>query len=183
MNGVNGTYPNCMYEGTSLLEGGQTAAGSILTWFRNNLLPQSWEEEAKRRNMNIYDLISEKAATSPIGAGGVVMIDYFQGNRAPYADSKARGMFWGLSIGTRTEDVARAIYEGVAYGANHCIISMREAGYEVGEIYACGGIAQSDFWMQMHSDIIGVPMYTTVESQSAGCLGFLYDWCRWRRHL
>lgn len=171
VNGVNGTYPNCMYDGTSLLEGGQTAAGSILTWFKNNLMPGSWAEEAMNREMNIYDLITEKAQTSRIGAGGVVMMDYFQGNRAPYADSKARGMFWGLSIGTTTADIARAIYEGVAYGANHCIVSMNKAGYEVKEIYASGGLAQSDFWMQMHSDIIGVPMYTTVESQSAGCLG------------
>ena len=48
---------------------------------------------------------------------------------------------------------------------------MKEAGYDVKEIYACGGLALSDFWMQMHADIIGVPMYTTVENQSAGCLG------------
>ena len=48
---------------------------------------------------------------------------------------------------------------------------MKKAGYDVKEIYACGGLAQSDFWMQMHADIIGVPMYTTIESQSAGCLG------------
>ena len=44
VSGVNGTYPNCMYDGTSLLEGGQTAAGSILTWFKNNLMPGSWME-------------------------------------------------------------------------------------------------------------------------------------------
>lgn len=169
--GVNGTYPNCMYKGTSLLEGGQTAAGSILTWFRNNLLPGSWMEEAMNREMNIYDLISEKASEIPIGSDGLVMMDYFQGNRAPYSDSKARGMFWGLSIGTTTAHMARAVFEGVAYGANHCIVSMKNAGYDVNEIYACGGLATSPFWMQMHADIIGVPMYTTVENQSAGCLG------------
>lgn len=171
VTGVNGTYPNCMYEGTSLLEGGQTAAGSILTWFRNNLLPGTWAQEAMNKDMNIYDYITEKAKTVPIGCDGLVMMDYFQGNRAPYSDSKARGMFWGLSIGTSTAHLARAIYEGVAYGANHCIVSMKEAGYDVKEIYACGGLALSDFWMQMHADIIGVPMYTTVENQSAGCLG------------
>ncbi len=170
-DGVNGTYPNCMYDGTSLLEGGQTASGAILTWFRNNLIPASWTQEAMSRDMNIYDLITEKAASIPIGSEGLVMMDYFQGNRAPYADSKARGMFWGLSLGTTPAHLARAVYEGVAYGANHCIISMNEAGYNVNEIYACGGIATSDFWMQMHSDLIGVPMYTTVENQSAGCLG------------
>ena len=171
VDGVNGTYPNCMYDGTSLLEGGQTAAGSILTWFKNNLLPAAWMQEAVNRNMNIYDLITEKASEVPIGCDGLVMMDYFQGNRAPYADSKARGMFWGLSIGTTPAHLARAVYEGVAYGANHCIVSMKKAGDDVKEIYACGGLAQSDFWMQMHADIIGVPMYTTVESQSAGCLG------------
>lgn len=170
-DGVNGTYPNCMYEGTSLLEGGQTSSGAILTWFRNNLLPGSWLQEATEREMNIYDLITEKAAAIPIGCEGVVMNSDFQGNRAPYADSKARGIFWGLSIGTTTAHIARAVYEGVAYGANHCIVSMKEAGYDVKEIYAAGGICTSDFWMQMHCDIIGVPMYTTVENQSAGCLG------------
>lgn len=170
VDGVNGTYPNCMYDNQSL-EGGQTAAGSILTWFKNNLLPAAWMQEAVNRNMNIYDLITEKASEVPIGCDGLVMMDYFQGNRAPYADSKARGMFWGLSIGTTPAHLARAVYEGVAYGANHCIVSMKKAGYDVKEIYACGGLAQSDFWMQMHADIIGVPMYTTVESQSAGCLG------------
>ena len=128
VDGVNGTYPNCMYDGTSLLEGGQTAAGSILTWFKNNLLPAAWMQEAVNRNMNIYDLITEKASEVPIGCDGLVMMDYFQGNRAPYADSKARGMFWGLSIGTTPAHLARAVYEGVAYGANHCIVSMKKAG-------------------------------------------------------
>ena len=123
------------------------------------------------RDINVYDLITEKAKEIPIGCEGVVMMDYFQGNRAPYSDSKARGMFWGMSLGTTTAHLARAVYEGVAYGANHCIISMKNAGYEVKEIYACGGLALSDFWMQMHTDIIGVPMYSTVENQSAGCLG------------
>ncbi|MCR4892683.1 MAG: sugar kinase, partial [Lachnospiraceae bacterium] len=170
-NGVNGSYPNCMYDGTSLVEGGQTASGAILTWFKNNLVPGDWTQEAQKREMNIFDLITEKAQSVPVGCDGVVMMDYFQGNRAPYADSKARGMFWGLSVGTTTAHMARAVYEGVAYGANHCIVSMKEAGYDVKEIYACGGLALSDFWMQMHSDIIGVPMYTTVENQSAGCLG------------
>ena len=48
---------------------------------------------------------------------------------------------------------------------------MKDAGYDVKEIYACGGLAESDIWMQMHADILGIPMYTTQESQSAGCLG------------
>lgn len=169
--GVNGTYPNLLYDGTSLVEGGQASSGGILNWFRQNLVPKAWEEQAKERNMGIYDFIARQAEDFPIGSDGLIMIDYFQGNRAPYSDSDARGMFWGLSLGHTTAHMARAVMEGVAYGANHCILCMKDAGYDVNEIYACGGLAESDIWMQMHADIIGVPMYTTQESQSAGCLG------------
>ena len=169
--GVNGTYPNLLYDGTSLVEGGQACTGGILTWFKENIVPKAWADEAKELGMNIYDYITEQCKKVQIGCEGLIMIDYFQGNRAPYADSAARGMFWGLSLGSSTAHLARAVYEGVAYGANHCILSMKDAGYEVKEIFACGGLAQSDFWMQMHADIFGLPMFTTKESQSAGCLG------------
>ena len=130
-----------------------------------------WEEQARERQIGIYDFIARQAEDIPIGSDGLIMIDYFQGNRAPYSDSDARGMFWGLSLGHTTAHMARAVLEGVAYGACHCIRCMKDAGYDVKEIYACGGLAESDIWMQMHADIIGVPMYTTQESQSAGCLG------------
>lgn len=169
--GVNGTYPNLLYDGTSLVEGGQASSGGILNWFRNNLVPKEWENQAKERQIGIYDFIARQAEDIPIGSDGLIMIDYFQGNRAPYSDSDARGMFWGLSLGHTTAHMARAVLEGVAYGACHCIRCMKEAGYDVKEIYACGGLAESDIWMQMHADILGIPMYTTQESQSAGCLG------------
>jgi len=169
--GVNGTYTNLLYDGTSLLEGAQASSGGILNWFRQNLVPKTWEDQAKERHIGIYDFIARQAEDIPIGSDGLIMIDYFQGNRTPYSDADARGMFWGLSLGHTTAHMARAVMEGVAYGANLCIKFMKDAGYNVNEIYACGGIAESDIWMQMHSDVIGVPMYTTQESQSAGCLG------------
>ena len=170
-NGINGSYPNCLYDGTNLIEGGQTASGAILTWFRDNLMPGEWRDEAAARGIDPFRLIEEKAQEIPIGCQGVVMMDYFQGNRTPYGDSRARGMFWGLSIGTTAAHLARAVFEGVAYGADHCVRSMKNAGYEVKKLYACGGMAHSDLWMQMHADVIGVPIQTTMENQNAGCLG------------
>ena len=140
--GVNGTYPNLLYDGTSLVEGGQASSGGILNWFRNNLVPKEWEEQARERQIGIYDFIARQAEDIPIGSDGLIMIDYFQGNRAPYSDSDARGMFWGLSLGHTTAHMARAVLEGVAYGACHCIRCMKDAGYDVKEIYACGGLAE-----------------------------------------
>ncbi|WP_414733666.1 FGGY-family carbohydrate kinase [Acetobacterium carbinolicum] len=169
--GVNGAYPNCATDGTSLVEGGQSSTGSVIAWFRNNLAPREWFVEAEAKGTTLYQIMDKYAAEIPIGSNGLIMLDYFQGNRAPYSDSLARGMFIGLSLGHEISHIARAIMEGVTFGAAHCIKAMADSGYKVEKIYACGGMAQSDFWMQMHADVIGVPIYITKESQSAGCLG------------
>ena len=170
-NGVNGTYPGCLIPGMALAESGLTASGAILTWFKNMLLPGAWEAEAADRGINIYDLIGEKAAAAPLGAGGVVMLDYFQGNRAPYADSSARGLFAGLSIGTDTACIARAIFEGVSYGTSHCVNVMKASGMDIDQLLACGGICSSPFWLQMHADIIGLPITTTEYAQCCASFG------------
>ncbi|KNZ41928.1 FGGY-family carbohydrate kinase [Acetobacterium bakii] len=169
--GVNGAYPNCAIDDTSLVEGGQSSSGSVLNWFKKNLAPKSWFDEAEAGGFTLYNIADKYAASVPIGCNGLIMLDYFQGNRAPYSDSLARGMFVGLSLSHETKHIARAILEGVAFGAAHCLKAMDECGYKVEKIYACGGMAESDLWLQIHADVTGIPIYITRESQSAGCLG------------
>lgn len=171
IKGVNGTYPDCPIPGLFMAEGGQASSGSILTWFKNNLAPKSWFDEAEKEGVSLYAIIDKYVKQVPIGSEGLIMLDYFQGNRAPYSDSMARGTFIGLSLMHKTQHIARSIMEGVAFGAAHCIQAMDRSGYHIDKIYACGGMAQSALWMQMHADVIGVPIYVTKESQSAGCLG------------
>lgn len=169
--GVNGTYANCMYCGTSLFEGGQTASGALLNWFRNHLLPADWKKEAEESGQSVLDYITEKAAEVPLGSRGLIMMDYFQGNRTPYSDSEARGMFFGLTLSTTASEIARAMFEGVAYGAAHCILKMREAGFPIQEIHAVGGMTTSDFWMQLHADVTGLTISVMEDHGVPGCLG------------
>lgn len=169
--GIAGAYPNCVLPGTSLVEGGQVSTGSILSWFKKNFLPLEWAREAQARGVSAFEVINEKAAAIPPGSEGLVLLDYFQGNRTPYADSLARGVIWGLSLMHGAAHLARAIMEGVAYGAEHCFRAMGAAGYEVKEIVACGGIVESPLWMQIHADVCGLPIQTTTETDAAACLG------------
>ena len=171
VDGVNGAYPNAVTEGTSLIEGGQASSGSILAWFKQNLIPQQWQDDAKAKGVSMYHYLDEQAGSVPIGSDGLVMVDYFQGNRVPYADSFARGIFWGLSLVHTTAHMARAILEGVAYGTAHCLRALADGGYKVSRIYACGGMAQSDLWMQIHADVTGVEICITSDTQNTGCLG------------
>ena len=106
----------------------------------------------------------------PIGCDGLVINEFFQGNRTPYSDSKARGVFTGLSLAHSREHMYRAIQEAVCYGVEANLRKLREAGFEVKEFVACGGATKSRMWTQMHADVTGVPV-TLTEVGDAVTLG------------
>jgi sugar (pentulose or hexulose) kinase len=59
--------------------------------------------------------------------------------------------------------VYRAIMEAVCYGTEHIMRYFKEAGFVPEEVYACGGATKSNLWMQMQSDVLGVPINLTEE--------------------
>ena len=167
--GIFGTYPNAVIRGLHTVEGGQISTGSIIQWFKSHFL-QGLQEEAATRDMSIYELMGQKAAEIQIGSEGLIVLDSFQGNRTPLVDSNLRGAIWGLSLRHRPEHIFRAIMEGVAYGTEYIFRTFREAGYAVSEIFACGGATRSRLWMQIHSDVSGIPIQIP-EVQDAPLLG------------
>ncbi|MGD8256864.1 MAG: FGGY-family carbohydrate kinase, partial [Desulfobacterales bacterium] len=106
----------------------------------------------------------------PLGSDGLILLDSFQGNRTPLVDPNLRGAIWGLSLSHKPEHIFRAIMEGIAYGTEFIFRKFREAGYEASEIFACGGATRSRLWMQIHSDVSGVPIQVP-EVQDAPLLG------------
>jgi len=40
---------------------------------------------------------------------------------------------------------------------------FKDSNYVPEEIYACGGATQSKLWMQIHSDVLGIPIYLKEE--------------------
>jgi FGGY-family pentulose kinase len=167
--GIFGTYPNAVIRGLHTVEGGQISTGSIIQWFKSHFL-QSLKEEAAAADMSIYDFMGQKAEKLPIGSEGLILLDSFQGNRTPLVDPNLRGAIWGLSLRHRPEHIFRAIMEGVAYGTEYIFQTFREAGYRVSEIFACGGATRSRLWMQIHSDVSGIPIQIP-EVQDAPLLG------------
>ncbi len=166
---VWGPYPEALLPGTWVLEGGQTATGSIVKWFRDSFCHRE-VQDAEAQGRSAYELLDAKAAAVPPGCEGLVLIDYFQGNRTPLRDPLARGMLWGLSLRHEVGHVLRAIYEGTAFGTRHILEDLAQGGYRPEGIYACGGGARSALWLQIHADACGVPIYLT-EVPDATVLG------------
>jgi ribulose kinase len=126
--------------------------------------------EARERGLSVYDVLNEKIADLPPGSDGLVVLDYWQGNRTPYTDPLARGMIWGFTLHHSPVHLYRAIQEGICYGTAHILRAMHHGGFDVKRFVAAGGFTKSRQLMQMHADVSGVPI-TFTEVGDAVILG------------
>jgi FGGY-family pentulose kinase len=157
-SGMLGCYPDAVSEGLYTLEGGQTATGSILNWYREHFAGNE-AAEALRTGRNVYELLDAKAAAVPPGCEGLVCLDYWQGNRCPRKDPRARGVLWGLTLSHGPGHVFRSIYEGTAFGTRHILEDLEGHGFRVARLFAGGGGAKSRLWLQIHADVLGRPLH------------------------
>ncbi|MBV8220007.1 MAG: hypothetical protein JO325_16195 [Solirubrobacterales bacterium] len=167
--GFFGAFTDAVVPGQYTVEGGQVSTGSVLNWFANNFCADALRE-AERRGVSAYDVLNERARSISPGCDGLIVNEYWQGNRTPYTDPLARGIVWGLSLHHTPEHVYRAIQEGVCYGTAHILRAMRSAGVEVDSLVAAGGFTNSPQLMQMHADVSGLPI-TLTEIGDAVLLG------------
>ncbi|MGW6007749.1 FGGY-family carbohydrate kinase [Streptomyces sp. NPDC055210] len=152
---VWGPYPDALNTGRWLVEGGQVTSGSVLTWAGEQLLG--------RPRAELPGLIKEAAALPP-GAHGLMVLDYFMGNRTPLRDPRLRGAVLGLTLGSRPAEVYRAAVEGVAYGTRQVLDSFVEGGVPVEEVFVSGGIRHNPLWLRTTADVLGRPLLLVAES-------------------
>jgi FGGY-family pentulose kinase len=165
-SGMLGCYPDAVVEGLYTLEGGQTATGSILDWYRRHFAGNE-AAEAQRTGRHVYEVLDGQAAAVPPGCEGLVCLDYWQGNRCPRKDPRARGTLWGLTLAHGPGHVFRSIYEATAFGTRHIVEDLEAHGFRVGRLFAGGGGAKSRLWVQVHADVLGRPI--TLPRDAEAC--------------
>jgi len=137
------------FKGQYDLAAGMSTTGSLTRWFRDELARELPEETA------YTELFRGAAAIGP-GAGGLLVLPYFSGERTPINDPDARGVISGLTLSHRREHLFRAVLESVAYGIRHNLETFNQIGAPVRRIIAVGGGAQGETWLQIVSDVTGV---------------------------
>ena len=145
--GVWGAYPDIVYPGRWIVEGGQTSTGSILNWLRR-LTGGTLD----------FDRMNELAAALPPGADGLIVQDHFQGNRTPYTDPLSRGAIVGLTLAHEPQHIFRAVMEGIGFGTRAILDAFRKGGYASTAMTVGGGATSSRLWMQIHADTSGMPV-------------------------
>ena len=146
------------FKGQYEYSAGLSTSGSATTWFRDQF-SQDLIAAEKAGGANAYAALGQEAASSPIGANGLIFLPYMSGERTPIFDPKARGVMAGFSLGHTRADFYRALLEGTAYAIRMNLEAMQKSGAQIHHGVAVGGGAANDLWTQIVSDVTGVPQY------------------------
>jgi D-ribulokinase len=169
--GVWGPYYSAMVPGLWLNEGGQSAAGAAIDHLTS--LHPAYERflaEAARESMSLPDWLARNAVDALAGAPlslavtlakGLHVVPEFIGNRAPFADPKARAVIAGLGMEDDLESLV-ALYVaglcGLGYGLRQIIDTQGQNGAPIERIVISGGAGQAEIVRQILADATGRPV-------------------------
>ena len=153
---------------TYALEGSIFATGAAIQWLRDGL-------EVITHASEIGDL-----AKSVPNSGGLFFVPAFAGLGSPWWDPRARGTIIGITGGTKTGHLARAVIEAIVFQTADVVSAMTKAGdLSVGEMRVDGGAAVVDLLLQLQANQIGSrvsrPTITETTAQGAAMIAGLAE--------
>jgi L-ribulokinase len=156
--GICGIVPGAILPGFHGIEAGQSAVGDIFKW---------WVEGVCGGDAALHRTLSAEVAAARPGEGGLLALDWNNGNRTVLADPLLSGLLVGQTLHTTRAEVYRALIEGTAFGARAIIERLREYGVPVRRVVCAGGIAEKNpMLMQIYADATGCAMEVAGSSQA-----------------
>ena len=155
-------------------------AGKCLEWVKDHLALDEIDIYLEKKNItdsyekkytSLYDYMTEVVSEIPAGSNGVIFTPWLHGNRCPFEDPNARGMFFNLSLETGKREMIRAVLEGVCYHLRWFIETEEKKVKTSDKIRFVGGGALSDLTCQILADCTGKTVETVCEPQNAGAMG------------
>ncbi|GAA2285140.1 ribulokinase [Glycomyces scopariae] len=168
--GMCGVVRDGITKGLWGYEAGQSGVGDIFAWFTKNGVPAAYTEEAAKRGISIHEHLTDLAAEQPVGAHGLVALDWHSGNRSVLVDHALHGAVLGLGLQTRPEEIYRALVEATAFGTRMIVETLVKAGVPIEEFVAAGGLLKNRWLMQTYADVLRMPI-TVLTSEQGPALG------------
>ena len=128
--------------GKYVLESSMLTCAALYNWTKENLFAG---EEG-------FEAINQAVEQSLPGAGGCLVLPYFQGRGTPDWNAKATGYFANISLGTTRGDMARAVLEAVALEAKNNLDVLENYAGDICKIYIGGGLTKFPAFNQIQAD-------------------------------
>ncbi|MGE4454722.1 MAG: FGGY-family carbohydrate kinase [Sphaerochaeta sp.] len=143
------------------------ALDEINLYLEKKLVTDTPEAIAK----NLYEYMASVIDTTIPGSKGLIFAPWLHGNRCPFEDNNARGMFFNISLETGKTEMIRAVSEGVCYHMRWFLEVQEKRVKTLPIIKFVGGGALSEITCQILSDVLDRPVQTIENPQNVGALG------------
>ncbi|CAN5391255.1 ribulokinase [soil metagenome] len=168
--GMCGVVDGGIVDGLWGYEAGQSGVGDIFAWYVKNQVPSSYVDAAAAAGQSVHQYLTDLAFTQPVGAHGLVALDWVNGNRSVLVNTELSGVILGQTLATRAEEVYRALLEATAFGTRTIVETFNASGVPVTEFVVAGGLLKNPQLMQTYSDVLRMPI-STIASDQGPALG------------
>jgi len=137
------------------ISAGTNTAGSLTKWCRDAFYEEAIAVE-QAGGKDAYEIMMDSLGDIPPGSNGLLTLPYFAGERTPVNDPKAKGLLIGLTLSHTKEHIYKSILESVGFSICQQIRIMEShPEVQLDSIYAVGGGAKNEIWLQIIADITG----------------------------
>jgi xylulokinase len=158
----------------------QETSGKCMEWVRDHLVldevgaylgARNAAEDPDARYGSLFELLDEAIESIQPSLDAIVFAPWLHGNRSPFEDPQARGIFFNVGLGSGKRSMIRAVAEGVAMHNRWQLESIRRKVDATGPVRFVGGGARSRSIARIMSDVLGETIETVEHPQNSGALG------------
>ncbi len=155
-------------------------AGKCLEWVKDHLALDEIDIYLEKKHVassqeaiykSLYDYMMYAVKDVPAGSNGVIFTPWLHGNRCPFEDSNARGMFFNISLETGKTELIHAVLEGICYHLRWQLEASEKKVKTSPVIRFVGGGALAPLTCQLLSDMLGREIETVDKPQNVGAVG------------
>jgi xylulokinase len=155
-------------------------AGKCFEWVKDHLVldeiniylqKKDVEHSVEAQYISLYDYMSREIDKVKPGSEGVIFTPWLHGNRCPFEDANAAGMFFNLRLDTKKREMLRAVLEGICFHLRWMLECEDKKIDTSDTIRFVGGGALSKVTCQMLADITGRTVETVEETKDVGAMG------------
>lgn len=155
-------------------------AGKCLEWVRDHLALDEIDIYIEKKQIHesreamfksLYEYMMDAIKEVPAGSRGVIFTPWLHGNRCPFEDPNARGMFFNISLDTGKTELIHAVLEGICYHLRWQLEAQEEKVKTSKAIRLVGGGALAPLTCQILADMLGRQIETVENPQNVGAMG------------
>ena len=155
-------------------------AGKCFEWVKDHLAldeidiylsKMNVEDSPESEYISLYDYLSDVIDKVNPGSDGVIFTPWLHGNRCPFEDPHAQGIFFNIGINTGKSQMLRAVIEGICFHLRWMLECSEKKVTTSEKIRFVGGGALSPVSCQILADILGREIITIENTKDVGAVG------------